>query len=540
MANDENMNGQSSSRINSVIFPRRRFPTRPSVRPTRPSVRPSVPSQGTITEDQRKDGINKYLRGIVSNPDSFINTTLYNDGTDYPAAIESLPDRDFAYILSKTETEFNRQEIFVRGSGYENIYPGAILFVDNDITTGSPNPVGRLARNKISIYGDFLAGRNTTMNGINPNNADVREATNKIMDILLADSDYEAPGMQNPRTKIHTSKKSLMMDLSVDSKFAGCNVTVNAKFTDSSMSFIQATTMEQDYFTVKLKDNWRDDPASLFADSVTLENLRSVIGNTPIAIVTSVTYGRSFSYLREYSAKDYKYEGDQSVTAWGQEVKSNQSITESSTCSRDEIFNIGGTRLTAAALRGKRTEQELFDAMADEIRFSRRNQGVVMKYTLQFITGAKPGQVFTPLFSGKQCKISYVKCPRRLDTHICVKDVHIGAGKVKVQLDVRCFKVVKGEKVITRVVNGGSPDQDPWYYTFDRSRNRVYGDCGVGEYIEPKPLLRIRARTKGGGYSAKDEKFLYPKYLETGALNIELAGWVSGSVKIKRLEPITR
>ena len=168
----------------------------------------------TLSRSQR---INEGLCEIKHNAYDLLNSNMYDDDYSYPEAIEDVSDRDFAYILDKRESSFSEKEIYVRGSGYENIYPGAILFVDSDITSGSPNPLGRIPRSKISIYGDFLAGGNPSQSDIDPNNSDVRMAINNIMHTLLSDSRYDAPGAQRPRTKIHTSQKSLMMDLGVDS-----------------------------------------------------------------------------------------------------------------------------------------------------------------------------------------------------------------------------------------------------------------------------------------------------------------------------------
>lgn len=503
--------------------------------------------QGTDELDDSLQGherINEGLRRIEHNAYDLLNSDMYNDKESYPEAIEDASDRDFAYILDKRESSFSEKEIYVRGSGYENIYPGAILFVDSDITSGSPNPLGRIPRSKISIYGDFLAGGDPSQSNIDPNNSDVRMAINNIMHTLLSDSRYDAPGAQRPRTKIHTSQKSLMMDLGVDSSFAGCNVNVRASATSSEQSFIQATTLDQDYFTIRLKDDWHQDPASLFADSVTWDDLKSEIGNKAIAIVTSVTYGRTFSYMKEYSARQFTFDSSQKVSGYGQSASASQSLAESSSYTNDEIFNLGGTSLTISALRGKNTQQELEEAMADNMRFSHANQGVVTKYTLQLITGPAPGRFVRPLYSGKQYQIGYTKCPRRLFAHIDVSRVHIGPGKVKVQLDVDCFRIgkygeQKGKILPTKSIDGGSPDgaQDPWYYTFSHSQNREYGDLQPGEYINKGPLLRIRSKRGGGSYEAQTEKRLSPKEMETGALNISLSGSVYDSVKIRDLEP---
>ena len=489
---------------------------------------------------QRHEDINAGLREIKHNAYALLNSDMYDDNYSYPEAIEDASDRDFAYILDKRESSFSEKEIYVRGSGYENIYPGAILFVDSDITSGSPNPLGRIPRSKISIYGDFLAGGNPSQSNIDPNNSDVRMAINNIMHTLLSDSRYDAPGAQRPRTKIHTSQKSLMMDLGVDSSFAGCNVNVRASATSSEQSFIQATTLDQDYFTIRLKDDWHQDPASLFADGVTWDDLKSEIGNKAIAIVTSVTYGRTFSYMKEYSARQFTFDSSQKVSGYGQSASASQSLAESSSYTNDEIFNLGGTSLTISALRGKSTQHELEEAMADNMRFSHANQGVITKYTLQLITGPTPGTVVRPLYSGTQYQIGYTKCPRRLFAHIDVSRVHIGPGKVKVQLDVDCFRITEdGEIDIFKSVDGGSSerDQDPWYYTFSNSRNREYGNLDSGEYIYKNPLLRIRSKRGGGSYSGDTEKRLSPKKMETGALNISLSGSVYDSVKIRDLEP---
>ncbi len=493
---------------------------------------------------QRHEDINEGLRGIQHNAYALLNSDMYNDKESYPEAIEDASDRNFAYILDKRQSSFSEKEIYVRGSGYENIYPGAILFVDSDITSGSPNPLGRIPRSKISIYGDFLAGGNPSQSDINPNNSDVRMAINNIMHILLNDSRYDAPGAQRPRTKIHTSQKSLMMDLGVDSSFAGCNVNVRASATSSEQSFIQATTLDQDYFTIRLKDDWHQDPASLFADSVTWNDLSRELNGKAIAIVTSVTYGRTFSYMKEYSARQFTFDSSQKVSGYGQSASASQSLAESSSYTNDEIFNLGGTSLTISALRGKNTQHELEEAMADNMRFSHANQGVITKYTLQLITGPTPGTVVRPLYSGTQYQIGYTKCPRRLFAHIDVSRVHIGPGKVKVQLDVECFRIgkegeQKGKILPTKKVNGGSPDgaQKPWFYTFSHSQNREYGDLQPGEYINKGPLLRIRSKRGGGSYEAQTEKRLSPKEMETGALNISLSGSVYDSVKIRDLEP---
>lgn len=482
--------------------------------------------------------IRDLLASVPYSETALINNDLYDDKTNYPDAIESLPDRDAAFLLTKKETPITKKEIYVRGSGYQNIYPGALLLVDTDLTTGSPTPLANVKRNKISIFGDFLAGSTTTQDDVEANNSAVSSAVNRIMETLLKDSRYEAPGMQTPRTRIHSSQKSLMLDLKVDSSFAGVNVNVNAKTNTSEQTFIHATTLEQDYFTVKLKDTWLQDPSTLFDKSVTTEQLRKAMNGKALAIVTSVTYGRTFSYLREYSAKAVKVDSSQKVSAYGTNVDASENYSSSESYQNSEIFNLGGTSLSKSVLEGKKTQEEIEKAMANNMQFSRNNQGVVTKYTIQLVTSTTPGKPIRPLFNGKLYQIGYVRCPRKLSAYVNVGPVRIGGsggGDVRVFLEVQCFRVVNGKPVIFKTVDMHSPRKIvwDWYYTCNKTATHIYGDLNEGEYIFKNPTLRVQSRaSKVSDWTTDDTKLLNHGEIESGEIELYLDGDVCSSVKI--------
>ena len=505
--------------------------------------RPSSDSTSTSTstaassDAQRRKSINTGLSGIPYFPNLLINGNLYNDSESYPAVIET-STKDAAFMLEVKQQQFSNKEIYVRGSGYENVYPGAIVFVDEAITAGSPRPVGNLKRDKIKIFGDFLAGSTTTQDGVSPTNSVVRAASDNIMRTLLSDPRYEPPGRQQVNTEIFTSMKKLQMAFKVDASFAGISMNLSAKTSSSEQKFIQATTLDQDYFTIKLDNGWKDDPSSLFANDISWNEISAQLKGKAIAIVTSVTYGRTFSYMKEYSAKEFTYDGNQKVKGYGQSAESSQSLAESSTYSKDDIFNLGGTALTIAALRSKKTQEELEKAMADNMKFSASNQGVVTKYTVQLITGSSPGDVIKPLYNGKYNEISYTRCPNKVEMHIGLKNVTIGAGNVKIQLDIEAFNVQNGKAVIFKKVDGNSSKsaQDAWWYTFSSSRDREYGDLKKGEYISPNPKLRIRSKdSKIDSYRSDDERRID---ISSGKITVELTGSVFAgkNVKIKEVK----
>ncbi len=498
-------------------------------------------SRYITTADKVYTNIKEFLASRAYSPKFLINDDLYNEKDTYPRAIESLPEKEAAYILTKTKTEITNKEIYVRGSGYQKIYPGALLLIDPQLTSGNPTPLS-LARAPITIFGDFLAGGNPEVSNVDPNNADVRKACNKIMDTLLKDNRYEAPGNQRTTTKIYTSKKSMMMDFAVDSSFAGVDLKVSCKTNQEQQSFIQATTLEQDYFTVRLKDSWQQDPSKLFDKSVTVEDLKKALNGKGLAIVTSVTYGRTFSYLKEYSANKYTWDSSQKVSGYGQSVSGKESGSEEVTSTQEDIFNLGGSAITAAALQSTKTQAELEKAMAANMKFSHSNQGVITKYTIELVTGKYPGTVIKPLFNGTQYQIKYARCPRRLSMYVNVTPVRVGGpggGDVEVHLDVECFKVINGKPDIFKTVNSDSPNKvcDPWYYTWNNSRTREMGDLKAGEYIKNDPVIRIKSRAlKGARWTTDDSRRLNHGEIESGEMEVYLTGDVARSVKIKEIK----
>lgn len=498
------------------------------------------------TIDNSKE-IRDFLSSVQYKPADLINNDLYDDKTIYPDAIESLPDRDAAFILTKTENHFSNKEIYVRGSGYENIYPGALLLIDTDLTSGDPTPLANVVRNKITIYGDFLAGGNPEEKNVTPDNSEVKKATDRIMETLLRDDRYKAPGTQRPTTKIYTSEKSMMLDFAVDSSFAGVNLKVKAKTDSKESSFIQATTLNQEYFTVKLKDDWRTDPSSLFDKSVTVDQLKKAMNGKALAIVTSVTYGRTFSFLKEYSSKKYTFDSSQRVTGYGQDVSASQNGSEEVTSTQEDIFNLGGTALTISALNSKKTQAELEAAMAKNMEFSRSNQGVVTKYTLQLVSGTTPGKTIKPLFNGTLYQIGYVRCPRRLSMDVDVREVKILGGDVQVHLDVEVFQVEptnnskdgEGAPVIIYSIDESDHKkyrEKIWYFNTNNTKRIEFGNLNKGEYIYKDPLIRIKQRTaKGQDMKVCDTYRLNHGEIQSGEIALKLKGSVFSSVKIEQI-----
>lgn len=494
-----------------------------------------VPNDKSLSREQR---IKLGLQTIPYRPAALVDFSLYNDSTLYPEVIESARE-DAAYCLEVKSQELDNVQMCVRGAGIDDtIYPGAILLVDNNLSGGSPIPLSGIERGKVSLFGDFFQSRGgIAEKTVEATNMGVHSAINSIASELLSlDGSQRYTGKVNSHSEIFTSKKEMMYHLKVDSNFAGANLKVNVGTSKEQQSFVQANILEQNYFKVKLSDAWHTNPALLFGKNVTWEELERVIknnGGAALAVVTSVTYGRTFSYLKQYSASKFVYDSSESVSFRGQELSSSQKITDNSSCDVVDIYDDAGTGAVRDILQGKKTDEEINAVLGKHLEFSPSSQGVVKEYTLQLLTGINIGQSVAVTYSGNYKRIQYTRCPRMVETYVNLSDVKILGGKVKLQLDVERFKVENGRKDVVDVVNGDSPerDQKPWFTVLSNSRTVSFGSSGEkGVYIAPNPQLRIRSKvSEAASYSANDSKRVD---VSSGKLNIKLKGSVFSNVTI--------
>lgn len=500
-----------------------------------------VPEPKAVTpEDCEKERVMRIKLGLQTipyRPAALVDFSLYNDSTLYPEVIESTRE-DAAYCLEVKSQELETKQMCVRGAGIDDtIYPGAILLVDNNLAGGSPIPLSGIERGKLSMFGDFFLsdGGIAERTEVEATNRGVHSAINGIASELLRD-DNRYTGKINSHSEIFTSKKEMMYHLKVDSNFAGASLKVNVDTSEEQQSFVQANILEQNYFKVKLSDAWHENPGLLFSENVTWEDLERVIknnGGAALAVVTSVTYGRTFSYLKQYSASKFVYDSSGSVSFRGQELSSSQKITDSSSCDVVDIYDDAGTGAVRDVLQGKKTDEEINAILSKHLEFSPSNQGVVKEYTLQLLTGTNIGQPIAVTYGGNYKRIQYTRCPRMVEAQVNVGDVTILGGKVKLQLDVERFKVENGRKDVVAVVDGDSPerDQKPWFTVLNNSRTVSFGCSGEkGIYIAPNPQLRIRSKvSEAGSYSANDSRRVD---VSSGKINIKLKGNVLSSVKI--------
>jgi len=492
------------------------------------SSKPPVNTFPEYTEEDRQwaNAINAKLWAIPAHtPADMVNSEMFEEAEQNAQNLE-MPDG--LLKLTYVERKFNEQPMYILGSGYENIYPGAMVYINQNITKGSPDPVGYLKRAPVTIYGDFLAGKTTRQENVPATSGNIKEASNNIMRTLLADKTYEAPGMQAPRTRIYTSMKHLMLDFKISSEFAGMEIKVNCKTDSTDTTFLHTTTLEQDYFMVRLDDAWKDDPSMLFDKSVTCEDIENFIENRAIAIVTSVTYGRKFSFLKEYSSKEYSYVGSQVVKGYGQSVDSSQESTEKTTALNEDVFNVGGASLTEGLLTSDKDQKEIDRIMADNMKFSEKNQGVVVKYTIALVSGKTPNTALASKYNGRYYEQTYKKYPKFYTIKVKKNYTSIAGATYSTILDC-AFMDKDGNRVVANpkaVIRDGELEQDHF------KKNIVGYDGGftsnmhapAGAYFKNVQLRMRNNSMSSGSMTEKEKGFIDDASFQSGEIDIVAAG----------------
>lgn len=372
----------------------------------------------------RREAIRDGLRNTDVNPKTvLLNDTLFNEPKGTGATIYM--KNGICYQLTNVNHPFSRKDIRVKGAGIGNIYPGAIVIADSHLTEGNPVPLNNVPRAKIEVYPDFYVENNKPEVIDVSSSGAVHNAIGQLLNKLFGSSKYKPAKNTKFNDTTYTSKYEMMIGMGVDSSFCGCDLKVNIGINNNEFSFVQDTSLNQDFFTIRLSDGYRSDLTKLFGSDVTWETIKknsTINGKVqPLAIITSVTYGRSLHYLKEYSSKSFKFDGSQSFSGFGTDVSFTEMVKQSSKASKVQIISLGdgdaGGRLIQASggldlEEGTNSEaQAIRKVLAETAEFGPGNQGIPVSYTIELLSG--PAAVaIDPQYDGNYVETTELQaCP---------------------------------------------------------------------------------------------------------------------------------
>ena len=295
------------------------------------------------------------------------------------------------------------------------IFPGAVVFADQNLADGRPSLVG-LPAGTADIFVEFNTGNPTPSQQITLTK---KEVSNYIWKVLNdADGAYAAPVNYNAKTHYCSSTSELCYSLGIDAKYLQNRVKIDTRTTNKETKIVVTQDFTQKFYTVSITPHDITELYKYFGPNTTADMFKDRVGNRAIAVINSVTYGRRAYYFESYKTEDMTFEGSQrlklnagaaSVDSYGSEK-----IAKSSKTDDVFMFMLGGSTAPAQALLEGKTVREAF-AQEGALKINASNQGIPISYTAIFIASlnqvsAKP--------TGKYSETSYVKCPKFVNWEI--------------------------------------------------------------------------------------------------------------------------
>lgn len=396
-----------------------------------------------------------------------------------------------AYVLTKeTHDARNTAESFF-ATNYENIYPGAIVWADASLANGDPTLVG-LSPGAITLRVDFNTGGSSRKTGVANTADEVQEAIYG----LVREAKYRPAPSLNYKSFYSSSAEEMAVSMKANLSFLNNKANVTTNFSKSETHVYQVQDYTQRYYTVSVTQE--SDKSKYFGDNVPWSKVSGKLGernySVPMAIITSVTYGRRAYKIYKYSSRNFKFSGDESIKMYGQSLASSQEIAENSETKDIWLYLDGGdVESNGAILAGTSMDQALSSNLAYNPSTS---QGVPISYTVRFLATGKTATVST---TGSYTTYSYQELPTTINVTFRNNATHIAGAGLKMRLDYKVFKFdAQGNKVSVRKE---SQDVEP-NYTRYVEYNIGFGDTkqfnlklNPGEFLDGTIRFQVRCKT---------------------------------------------
>ncbi|MBK7708497.1 MAG: thiol-activated cytolysin family protein [Acidobacteria bacterium] len=296
------------------------------------------------------------------------------------------------------------------------IYPGALVYADQELVDGKPRPLTGLPRAPIDLRLDLPGLQDEGSFVIaNPTDGKVQSAVNKALNFWNNSTSFKDgyinPSRSNYNSTIAYSSEQLAMSLGFNVKWASGDASAQFKYSSSSEKNVVVAVYRQVFYTVTF--DAPNLPEQFFDSSVTAEEAKDAFNSenpSAPAYVSSVNYGRiimlrmetdkSTSAMEAQAAFNYAA-GVVTVGATAEanynKIISNSSIT---------VVTMGGNAEVASEAVSARGAADLQRIIKGKNAvYSKNNPGVPIAYTVKFLkdnTVAKMGS--TTDFVTEDCK----------------------------------------------------------------------------------------------------------------------------------------
>ena len=424
-----------------------------------------------------------------------------------------------AYILTK-ETHDARNtsdDFFV--TNYENIYPGAIVWADQSLAEGDPTLVG-LAPGAVTLRVDFNTGGRSSVSGVTNSADQVQDAIYR----LVREARYQPAASFNYKSFYSSSAEEMAVSMKANLKFLNNKANINTSFSQRETHIYEVQDFTQRYYTVSITQE--SDKSKYFEDNLPWSKVSAKLGernySVPMAIITSVTYGRRAYKIYKYSTKDFKFSGDESVKLYGQSLGSTQDIARNSETKDIWMYLDGGdVDSNGAILSGTAIDQALANKLAYNASTS---QGVPIAYTVRFLATGKTASVST---TGSYTTYSYQELPTIISVTLRNNATHVAGAGLKMRLDYKVFTFdANGNKVELPRENNDVYRGYTRYY----ESNYGFGDTKTfnlnlkpGEFLDGPIHFQVRCKkTSSANWDNDVECSILPD--QKGIIDVDIHG----------------
>lgn len=447
-------------------------------------------SSSQSNDASRVKAINEGFDQRISSDNATALTIQMPGEESMPAYIKTASG---ALVLTKTNHKVNDQSSDIFAANLENIYPGALVFANADLANGDPTLVG-LAPGTVTVRVDFNTGGSSKRENV-PNKADkIQDAINSILNA----ANY-TPAVNSTYKSFYTSSvQEMAADLKVSVNFLKASANVNTSVSSSSSTITEVQDYTQKYYTVSITQE--SDKSKYFGNSVTWSDISRKISNyrnAPIAIITSVTYGRRAYKFSDYSSNSFKLNASESASGYGQTLSSTQDIARKSEAKKVWMYLSGGDVDSAAKIL---TGTDINTAISSNLRYNRAtNQGIPLYYTVRFLASGRTATVKT---TGSYTTLEYREVPNKVTVTFRNNCTHVAGAGLKMRLDYKVFYFNSNGQ---RVYRAAQKDVESGYTNYNE-RNMGFGkqntfvlDIGPGEYLEGPIRFQCRCKETSSG-----------------------------------------
>ncbi len=368
---------------------------------------------------QQAQDISAYIKGLSYDPNEILDVQNISGGslkTSLDTSINNAMVNNNLTVCTEVQYNLkqNAEQVAIIRPTNGIIWPGALVKVNEGLLNGMPEPV-TLKQAPTTLRVDLPGlGEKGTVIVKAPSNSNTQTAIDEVLDWW--NNNQYVDGYVNASNSSYNattsfSSEQLALDLGLNVKWAGGEVSTQFSQTSSSSQKVAMMTFKQVFYTVTF--DTPSQPGAVFDPSVNLNTVKATFSNaTPPGYVHSVSYGRiiMFRMITTESATATEVEGamkySTGVTNASASLEAKyKSILQNSSI---EVVTIGGNAEVASEAVTAQNFGDLQPILTGQNAvYSKSNPGVPIAYTVKFLMDNKVAKMgYTTDYTATECFIS--------------------------------------------------------------------------------------------------------------------------------------